>query len=527
MKHVKGSVLFRSALVAVSVFACGASATAAELTVGARWEPVMDPHFAWSGANSQFYRQYLGHVAYIGPNDEADPGIGTFEPIKDTIWEIKVNPKAKFDNGAEVMAEDVVASFNRARNLPNAIGSYKGLFAGVTDIKAVDAKTVHVESSKPIPTFPNALTQIAILPKEICETATQEDFNSKKGNVGAAAYSFEDFVRGDKIILVRNPDYFGPKAVWDKVTFKLLKNGATRVAGLLAGELDVIDGVPPSDAKKIAADERFAVHSGASDRTVFLGVDMARDVSTSVTDDSGKPISPNPLKDLRVRQALALSINRDAIKDRVMDGFSYPNNQLVPPSIGGYSKAIPAPKYDPAAAKKLLADAGFPNGFNIRLQCPTDRYVNSAQICQVLGQMFTRVGIRTVLDTAPYAVYSPKVRSDERGALYMASWGASGSGEADVLRNVFHTKDPTKGLGTWNHSGYSNPEVDKLIEDSMGVLDKDERRARQAKAMEALIADVGVIPLHTQAIIVATKKGLNFTTYADESTFADSAVPVK
>lgn len=525
MKYDSKAILLCSALFVAAMLPFQNPAVAAELVIGSRWEPVMDPHFAWSGANLQFYRQYHGYVAEIGPNDEATPGIATFTSTSDTVWELKVVPGAKFDNGKPISAEDIISSFKRARDLPNALGTYKGLFSGITSMTAVDDKTVRIVSDAPYPTFPNALTQISILPKEVAETAVQEDFDSAKGNVGAGPYSFDSFVRGEKLTLKRNPTYFGRKAVWDKVTFKFLKTGSTRVAGLLAGELDLIDGVPPNDAKKISADSRFSVFSGASDRTVYLGFDMVNDVSESVTDDSGKPISPNPLKDIRVRKALALAVNREGIKDRVMDGYAYPANQLIPPSIGGYSKNISQPKYDPDGAKKLLAEAGFKSGFNIVLLCPSDRLVNGSQVCEALGQMFTRIGVKTKVDSIPYAVYAARVRTDKRGAVYMASWGASSSGESDVLRNVFHSLNKELGLGTWNLNGYSTPELDKLLEQSLYIIDRDKRRAVLARAMELVISDVAAIPLHTQAVVIAARKSLKFTTYADESTFANAATP--
>ena len=502
------------------------SARAADLTIGVRIEPVMDPHLAWSASNLQFYRHYLGFLADIDPQDRPGQGLAeAFSPVSDTIWDIKLRPALKFNTGAPVTAADVIASIHRARTLPNAIGTYAGLFAGVTSITAPDDHTVRIETASAYPTLPSAFTQIAIVPKATAESAVSADFRTAKANAASGPYSFVQYVQGTSLALARNPDYWGQKARWDHVTFRFIPDPASRVAALLAGEVDAIDGVPPDNIARIKGDPRFSVFTGSSDRaTLFLGLDLARATSPSVTDAEGKPLTPNPLQDVRVRRALALAIDRPALRDTILNGAAFVANQLLAEGFGGYSKAIPQPVLDRAKATELLRQAGYPQGFSMHLGCPGERYVNSVQLCLAVAQMFTHVGVKTSVDNDPYAVFLSKARSENRPAVFLLSWSAASSGEADVLKNVVHSYDPQAGLGTWNFARYSNPEIDRLIEQSQKLIDSTQRFALEAKAMEMTMADEAVIPLYTQAVIVAARKGLSYTTYADESTTADAFV---
>lgn len=513
------------ALVASTVIAAH-TAGAAELRIGARMEPVMDPALVWSASNLQFYRHYLGFLSDIDPLDQARPGLAeSFEPDGDKAWNIRLRPNLTFADGRPFTAADVIASIHRARTLPNAIGSYAGLFTGVTSMVAVDPRTIRIESSTPYPTLPSTFTQLAIVPREVAESAVSDDFATARANVSSGPYRFVEYTRGTSLVLERNPRYAGTPARWDRVTFRFLPNGSSRVAALLTGEVDAIDGVPPADVEHLRRDQRVEVFAGSSDRLVFLGIDSARDVSPTVTDAAGAPLPRNPLQDVRVRKALSLAIDREAIRDRVMNGLAYPTNQLVARGFGGYSEAVPPAIQDRDEARRLLTEAGQPNGFGLALQCPSDRYVNSSQLCQAVAQMWTRIGIRTTVQSEPYSVYLRRLRSDGRAATYLASWSAASTGEADVLRNVMHTYDAEAGLGTWNSARYSNPAADRLIRRSMEVVDQAQRRALQAEAMTILMTDYAAIPIHAQAVVVAARRGLGFTVYADESTLADSFVP--
>jgi peptide/nickel transport system substrate-binding protein len=285
----------------------------------------------------------------------------------------------------------------------------------------------------------------------------------------------------------------------------------------------MIDGVPPEDAATIAKDPRFKLYSGASDRIVMLAMDSSRDVSPFITDLNGNKLTSNPLKDVRVRRAMSLSIDRDAIRDRVMDGHSIPNNQLIPKGLGGYATSIPEAKVDLPTARALMKEAGWEKGFAIALACPEGRYVNASKICQAAAQMLGRIGIKVTVEVMPYGVFASRVtnKTGDRASLMLFAWGASSSGEANVLQNAIHTWDKERRLGAWNIGMYSNPEVDALIQKGLDTLDATERHAIQAQAMAKAMEDVAAIPLHTQVVLVATRKGLKYTVQANECTLAD------
>ena len=512
----------------IGLAACLLPAQAQELKIGARSDIVIDPHSSWAMSNTQYFYHYLGFMNWLDESDKVVPRMAkSATAVSPNLWEVKLNEGLKFSNGAPVTVNDVVASYERARTLPNAIGTFAGLFAGLKEMKAIDDLTMHVVTSRPYPTWPATMTQISVLPAEVAKTATQADFSSGRANISSSAYKFVEYVPANRLVVERNSAYVGPKARWDKVTFRILTNNATRVAALLSGDVDMIDGVPPEDAATIAKDPRFTLYTGPSDRIIMLAMDSSRDVSPFITDLQGNKLTTNPLKDVRVRRAMSLAIDRELIRDRVMDGHSIPNNQLIPKGLGGYAANIPEAKVDLPKARALMKEAGWADGFGIALACPEGRYVNASKICQAAAQMLGRINIKVTVEVMPYGVFASRVtnKTGDRASLMLFGWGASSSGEANVLQKAIHTWDKEQRLGAWNIGMYSNPEVDKLIVKGLSTLDAKERHAIQAEAMTKAMEDVAAIPLHTQVVIVATRKGLKYTVQANECTLADFVEP--
>lgn len=502
-----------------------APANAKDLTIGMRIDAVPDPHYFWSGNYIQYYRHYLGFLTSMSTEGKVEPYLATsYEPVENG-WVFHLRPGVKFTDGTDFDAADVIASYERARDYPKAAGSYAGLFKGVTALSAPDPLTVKFTTSLPYTTLPFALTQIPIIPSEMAETATQEDFQTAKANISVGPYTFDSYTAGQALVLKRNPTYFGEPAEWDSVTFRFMTDPAARVAAILAGDVDIIDGVPPEFVDRIRADENLALHVGPSMRDVFLTPDQWRDNSPYIRDNDGKPMEKNPLKDKRVREALSLAINREAIKDRVMNGLSFPSGQVVTKGTGGWNETIPVPAYDPAKAKGLLKDAGYPDGFQVTLQCTNDRYVNDAKICQAVGQMFARIGVKTEVSTMPSSAFFSEVMPSKGTGLSLAllSWSAAASGEADMLSQVIQTHDTEAKTGTWNLGRYSNPEIDQLIDQAFKTVDADQRQALQAKAIKMAMDDVALIPLHDQSVVVASKQEIEYTTSPDEATLAMNA----
>jgi peptide/nickel transport system substrate-binding protein len=501
-----------------------AASLADDLTIGMRVETVMDPHYFWGDNYVQYYRHYLGFLTVLDKDAKLTPSLAEKWEASATGWTFHLRPNVKFSDGSAFDAEDVVASFKRARDYPNAVGSYAGLFKDVTDMKATDPLTFTVETKAAAPTLGFAFSQVPIIPSEVAATATQTDFNTTKGSVSIGPYKFVSFTAGQEMVLERNPDYWGEKPKWDKVTLRFLPDPAARTAALLAGDVDVIGSVPPEFVERIRADDRFAIHTGPSMRTMYVSMDKAADDKTAFAfANDGTPLKVNPFKDKRVREAMSLAIDRDIIRDKVMLGLSFPTGQLIAPGLGGHSDSIKVPAADPAKAKALLAEAGYPDGFKTQINCTNDRYVNDAKICQVLGQMFSRVGIKTEVVTMPSAAFFKFVNQRPSGAsIMLMSWSPSGSGEADVLSQTLQTFDAEKRTGSWNYHGYSNPEFDAMVDSYSDVIDDTERRALEAKAAQFAVDDYASIPLHDQSVVVATRKDLNYTTNLSDLTEAMS-----
>lgn len=505
-----------------SLLAVSTASQAEELKIGMRIEAVMDPHYFWSGNNVQYYRHYFGFLTKLDEEARVVPYLAERWEGTDTGWTFHLRPNLTFSDGSAFDAEDVVASYKRAREYANAVGSYAGLFNGVTSIEAVDKLTVRMHTSAPAPTLPFAMSQVSIISSEVAATATQADFVSTKGSVSIGPYKFASYSSGKELVLERNPNFWGEKPKWDTVRFRFLPDHSARTAALLAGDVDMIDGVPPEFVERIRAEANFAVHTGPSMRNVFVTMDHAHDKSPFITDNNDVPLATNPLKDRRVREALSLAISRETIRDRVMGGLSFPSGQLVAKGLGGYSPAIGVAPYDPNKAKSLLAAAGYPDGFKLTLHCPNDRYVNDAKICQALGQMFARIGVRANVVTLPSTAFFKLANSRTDGgvSINLSSWSAGASGETDVLVHVFQTFDAQKKTGSWNYNGYSNPELDSLIQKFIVTTNDTERRALESQAMEFAMKDFVALPLHDQSVVVATRKSLSYKTNLEELTNA-------
>ena len=523
---------FKAALVATVlalVAAFTASARAEDITIATRSEMTMDPHFFWSTPNRAYNVQLYGSLVRLDERIRVQPMLAkSWKLVDDKTWEFNLDPKARFHNGKQVTADDVVASFDRALNLKKAAASYKGALRGIEKFEAVNPSTVRFTTSKPNPALLHQIAQISIIPAEVAKTANQADFISGKAAIGAGPYRFVELKPGDRLVLERNEDYAGEKGRWDKVVFRTISDDAARVAALLGGDVDVIDYVPPVDVARLRSDPKTVVHKGTTDRTMYLIPDTGRENSPYVRGTDGKPLHRNPMQDLRVREAMSLAIDRKALVDKVMDGAGTPANQNVAPAVLGHAGGLPPLEFDLAKAKKLLKEAGYPDGFGLTIHCTNDRYVNDARLCQALGQMLARLGLQMKVEALPKAVMFPKVRDHkgDRTSLTMLSFGSGTSGDAGgVLTHTIHSYEPDRGFGTWNIGHYSDKETDALIEQAASTLDAEKRGDVQAKAVKRAIRDLAVIPLFYTNVIVASRKGLDYGVYADQSTLADAAKP--
>ncbi|MGE3712853.1 MAG: ABC transporter substrate-binding protein [Hyphomicrobiaceae bacterium] len=512
------------ALLALAMFSLPAQVMAEELRIGLAAEPSsMDPHFHQLSPNIALHSHVYERLVDVDERQKFRPGLAeSWKLVNETTWEFKLRKGVKWHDGSPFTADDVIFTIERAPNVPNSPSSFANVTKGKT-VKKIDDLTVQISTAGPYPLMPNDMSNLLIVSRKNGEGAKTEDYNSGKAAIGTGPYKYSKFIPGDRIEFVRNDDYWGAKPMWDKLIFKPIKAGPARVAALLAGDVDMIEDTPTVDIARLSKDPKLVLSSAVSNRLVYFFPDQYRDETPFVTAKDGSKIK-NPLKDVRVRRALSMAINRDAIVSRVMEGQAIAAGQFLPDIYFGTSKKLKPVKYDPQGAKKLLAEAGFPNGFKMTLHGPNGRYTNDTKIIEAVAQMFTRIGVESSVELLPPAVFFNRASAGNNGqpefSFILVGWSA-GTGEVSgSLRPLVATYNKDKGMGTTNRGRYSNPNLDKLIEEALATVDDTKRAALLAHASEVAMADVALIPCHFQVNTWATRKGLKYRARSDEYTLA-------
>jgi peptide/nickel transport system substrate-binding protein len=514
-------------LVGLGAYGAATAAFCANLTIGLGTDvTAIDPHYHNLTPNNNVAAHIYGYLVERNEKSQPVPGLATeWKTLDPTTWEFKLRKGVKFHDGSEFTAADVVASMERVPKVVNSPSPFTAYTKQIQRIDVVDPYTIRFKTATPYPLMPTDLTQVAIISKQFAAAST-EDFNSGKAAVGTGPYKVVKYVKSDRLELARNDNYWAGKTPWEKVTLRILPNDATRVAALLSGDVQVIENVPTSDAARMKSDKRISVSRVVADRLIYLHLDSDRDASPFVTDKAGAPLAKNPLKDPRVRKALSKAINRPAIVDRVMETEAIPSGQLVADFLFGSTKNLQPEKYDPDGAKKLLADAGYPNGFGLTIHAPNNRYVNDAKVAQAVAQMLARVGIDTKVVAMPSSTYFTQA-TDLKFSFMLVGW-STGTGESSSsLKALLMTYNRDKGYGTANRGRYSNGKVDALTEDALAIVDDAKREAMLQRATELAINDTGIVPLHFQVNLWATREGITYVPRTDENTLAWKFVPAR
>ena len=512
------SLMF-SALALCAAFA----ADGADLRIGLAADVTsIDPHFLNVAPNNNAAWHIFDALVHVDADARLVPGLAvSWRPVDQTTWEFKLRKGVKFHDGSDFTAEDVVFSLERPATLTASPGPFTSFVKPIVAKKIVDPWTLQIKTAAPYAMLPHDLDSIFIVSKKAASGAGTEDFNNGRAAIGTGPYKLMRFARGDRIELARNDAYWGIQdgkaAAWDRVTLRILPADTARIAALLAGDVDVIENIPTADLTRLKANPNFRLEQKVSWRTLFLHLDQYRDHPPHLSDKSGKPLAKNPFMDARVRLALSKAINRNAIVERVMEGNAIAAGNLVSPPVFGHVAALKPETYDPEGAKKLLAEAGYPDGFALTLHAPNNRYVNDEQLAQTLAQMLARIGIQSKVETLPASVYFGKARAGEF-SLALLGWG---SFSADLaLRALVATPNAATGYGAWNWGRYSNPKVDALLEKGFATLNEEKREAMAREAATLALKDVPVILLHHQLASWAMKKGIAYGARTDEYTFA-------
>ncbi len=517
---------------ALAIGMTAAPADAQTLNVGVRAGPLsMDPHFSNIGPHAESMKNIFETLVWAGDNLEIEPRLAeSWTVIDDNTWEFKLRQGVKFHDGSEFTAEDVLFSLKRVPEASGPSSPTTQNIRRVVDAVAVDPYTVRVTTNGPAPTLINDFNRFFIVShKAAADFSTRETaesgFNSGKATIGTGPYKFVSWTPKDQLVIERFDDYWGGAEPWERVVFKEVSNDAARVAQLKAGQLDLIVRVPAADVATLRTDPQLTVETTDTIYVFNVEFDM-REKTPRVTARDGSAIDGNPFLDPKVREAVSLAIDREAMVEIAMEGLGSVANQFVPPSIFGYNEALPQLETDTNHAKELLAEAGYPDGFKVSMAFTNDRLPGDRQVGTAVAQMLARIGIEVEADAQPIATFLPKRNA---GEFSMAMMGmGTPTGEALGGLNAFvHTRDTEKQLGTFNWSGYSNPEIDRLIQEGGLELDVDKRRAMLGEALAIMAAERSHVPIAVIGSAWAMRADkVSFTPRADEDTIAANMKPV-
>ncbi len=478
----------------------------------------LDPHSQnHATTNAILMHSYEGLTRY---NDkyELEPGLATkWTYISPTQVRFELRRGVKFHDGSPFSADDVVFSFGRIKQPQGTMSIY---VTGIGEIKKVDDHTVDFVLSGTNPILLRNIVDFRIMSKAWAEknkTTNTQDYKNKEDNYasrnasGTGPYKITGWLPDQRVNMAVNTDW------WDKhgnnvteVVYTPIKSDPTRVAALLSGDVDMLTDLPTQDVTRLRNDPKLKIVDGHEVRTIFVALDQFSP-ELKYSDVKGK----NPFKDKRVREALSIAIDREAIKRTTMRGLSLPAGIIVAPGVNGHSPEVDTVlKPDPERAKRLLAEAGYPNGFEFQLNCPNNRYVNDEEICQNLVAMWARIGVKTKLFAEGMATFIQKVQNFDSSA-YLLGWGVATYDAQYSLQSLIRTR--TSGAdGNFNFGRVSDAKVDQLVDAMKTETDVAKRNAMIREALVRTRDEHLSMPLHHQLRPWAMKAGVSTVHRSDD-----------
>ena len=475
----------------------------------------MDPHAVNSAPVLGFLNNVYEGLVRRNREMEIEPALATsWEPIGEGEgWRFHLREGVEFHDGSDFTAEDVLFSYRRASSEAADTASW---FAPVSEVNVVDEHTIDIMTEVPNPIFPDSIANWMIMDKGWAEAndatrpARDEENHATLNANGTGAFRLVDRAPGRETVLEPVAGWWGEaEHNITRAVFTPIQNSATAVAALLSGEVDMINPVPIQDAERVDDRDGVKVIRGIEARVIMLG--FAHQAETlEYGDDAGME---NPFRDVRVREAVAEAINVPAILQTIMRGSAEPASQLVSPSMRGYSDAnAEGYGHDPEAARDLLAEAGYPDGFSFGLKCPNDRYLNDESVCEAVVSMLAQVGIEAELDTMPVRNYWPELREDNFD-MYMLGWSPGTFDAEHPVRFLVHTPDGN--LGTWNFGGFSNDRIDEMLPAIQSEIDEAERQEMLDEAAAIIQDEVAYVPLYVQPLLWGAGEGVDLTQRPD------------
>ena len=511
--------VMRAALMAAALAIVAGNVEAKTLRFSSQGDIItIDPHAQNEGFTNAFLDSIYEPLVTRGKNLKVEPCLAlSWQLANPTTMRFKLRPNVRFHDGAPFTADDVVFTIERALS---DTSNFKPYLAGVKGAKKVDDLTVDILTEGPAPVLIPQLTEIRIMSRAWATKHNvikpqdyknkEETYASRNAN-GTGAFVLKSREADVKTVAILNSNWWGKmEGNVNEIVYQPIKQNSTRLAALLSGEIDFVLDPPPQDIPRLKQDPKIKVVEGNENRVIFYGMDQSRDelLYSSV---KGK----NPFKDQRVREAFQLAIDLNAIKTQVMRGLSFPTAVMFAPQVDGYPKDLDKPvKADRARAKKLLTEAGYPQGFEVTLDCPNNRYINDEAICVATAAMLAQIDVKVKVNTMPRATYFPKIQNFD-SSFYKLGWGVPTFDSQYALQSLLRTLVPKTADGDYNLGRYSNPGVDAAIDRLKTEVDTGKRAALAREITQMHMKQVGHIPLHFQVIPWAMRSNVSVVHRAD------------
>jgi len=532
--------MIRALAAAGLALAIALPAAAQTLRISAAGESTaVDPHNYGFTPNNTLRAHIFEALTDTAPDLSVVPGLATrWERESDTSWLFHLRPGVTFHDGSPFTAEDVVASFCRTINNDTEVTqSFSRYVRAFARVETPDAMTVRIVTRDPAPLLPSDVGNLSIIPRRLVPAGTLDfqagptcgvegawptvqAFNDGTAAIGTGPYRLVSYQRGGPVQLARYDNHWGSRPHWATVRITPVTAAGPRLAGLLAGDTDLIEAPNTADLARLRGNGAVRVTASPTTRLVFLQFDTARSPSPFVAGGTG----PNPLRDPRVRQALSLAIDREALRTRVMDEVSLPAAQFLPDGMAGTIPGLPVLPYDPARARALLAEAGFPQGFALTFHASNNRYVNDARLAQAIAGYWQRIGLRVEVDAMPSTTFFPR-RARREFSVAMGGWSADAAETLLFFQLWLATPDAARRMGSSNYGGWSDPAFDAILRDASTLMDPDARAGRLREAGRVALDAMPVAPIHFESAVWASRRALRYPGRVDQVTLATEVVP--
>ena len=499
----------------------------------------LDPHERNDASHHSAIDHVFESLVGLDSSEAPRPALAeSWKPLNALTWEFKLRKGVVWHDGSAFTVDDVIASLNRLAEQHDGAASFAGFTRRIESVGRVNAHTLLIKTRHPHALLLGDLAAIRIVKTQAAATAatataaatvkaTPTATPSPGASAGPAAllrigtgpYRLKEFVPGERVVLERHDAYWGAKAAWPRLQLRFISSAQARVFALLAGDVQMIEGVSAADQIRLAKEPRVQLVTAVTNRLIYLHVDSSRDSAPFVTGKNGKPLAHNPLKDSRVRRAMSLALDRAGLVDRLLPGRAGPAGQLLPITHAGTSTRLSAPVQDLNSARALLAEAGYPDGFALTLHTPRNRYAQDMQTAHAVAAMLARIGIRVRVEALPADAFFKRLAALEF-SFYLAGWSTPGGEASAPLRALIGSFDARTGMGQANRGRFSDAGVDALIHKAMTTLDAAPRNTLLASATEMAIGErQALIPLHHEKSTWALRQGFEYAGRSDQATF--------